>query len=349
MSLRIACLLALPATLAAQGRDYQLTGPEVAVWNVAGTLRVEGGTGDAVRVTVDRQGADASRLKVEVGDVRGRSALRVIYPQGRVVYPEGGRGRSWGGSRAKLRVKEDGTFDGGWGGRGDEVEVVSDGRGLEAHADIRVSVPKGKLVDLHLAVGTATVTNVDGDIRVDVHSADVTTSHTRGRLVLDTGSGEVRVTDAEGEIDLDTGSGQVTVEGVRGDHLRMDTGSGRVSAGDVRVSSLGLDTGSGSVTLRTVSARDLAVDSGSGSVELDLVDDVDRMTVESGSGSVTIGVPASLGAELSVETGSGGIDLGIPVTVRRAERRSLRGAIGDGRGTLRIETGSGGVRLRATR
>ena len=41
---------------------------------------------------------------------------------------------------------------------------------------------------MHLGVGDATISNVDGDIRLSVASATVNTEHTRGRLDLDTGS-----------------------------------------------------------------------------------------------------------------------------------------------------------------
>ena len=93
----------------------------------------------------------------------------------------------------------------------------------------------------------------------------------------------------------------------------------------------------------------MMVDTGSGSVEIDLSADVDRLGVDTGSGGVTIGVPSTLGAELSIETGSGGIDADIPITVKRSGRRSLTGSIGDGKGRITIETGSGGVRLRPSR
>jgi hypothetical protein len=52
-----------------------------------------------------------------------------------------------------------------------------------------------------------------------------------------------------------------------------------------------------------------------------------------------------LSAQVEIETGSGGIDLGFPVQVRKLESDHVTGTIGDGRGRLRIDTGSGGVRL----
>jgi lia operon protein LiaG len=338
-------LIAAPTLGVAQTPERRtLAGDDVAVYNIAGVMQVVGGSGSDVTVEITRGGGEASKLQIESGRVRGRESLRVIYPDRRVIYREGDWGR-WR-SRTTLRVDDDGTFSDGRDRDGRSVDIVSSGDGLDAHADIRVVVPKGKKVSVYLGVGEAKIENVEGDIYVDVSSAPVTSSHTRGRLSLDTGSGEVRVTDAQGEVDLDTGSGSVEVNGIRGPRLTMDTGSGRVRGTDVVVDEVELDTGSGSVRLAQVQSKRITLDSGSGSVELDLRADVESVRIESGSGGVTLGIPESLGASIRIDTGSGGIDTDIPIQVRKAERNYLNGTIGDGKGEISIETGSGGVRLR---
>ena len=340
-----AALLVLPAISAAQTPERRtLSGNDVAVYNIAGIMRVEGGTGSEVAVEVTRGGSDASRLQLQTGAIRGRETLRVIYPDQRIVYRQGDSDR-WRG-RTTLHVDDDGTFGDDRSDNGRRVDVVSSGDGLDARADIRVIVPRGKRVSVYLGVGEAKIENVEGDLYVDVSSAPVTSTHTRGKLSLDTGSGEVRVTDAQGEVDLDTGSGSVEVTNVRGPFLKMDTGSGRVRASDVVVDELEMDTGSGSVRLGQVQSKRIKLDSGSGSVELDLRSDVESVHIESGSGGVTLGIPESLGASIRIDTGSGGIDTDIPVQVKRTERNYLSGTIGDGKGEITIETGSGGVRLR---
>ena len=80
-------------------------------------------------------------------------------------------------------------------------------------------------------------------------------------------------------------------------------------------------------------------------VELELLEDVDELVVDTGSGAVIIRVPSGLGAEIEVDTGSGGIDVDIPLEVRQVKRNYLRGILGDGRGSIRVDTGSGAIRL----
>ena len=93
-------------------------------------------------------------------------------------------------------------------------------------------------------------------------------------------------------------------------------------------------------------ARDVIIDTGSGSVEAELSGQIDDLAVDTGSGSVTLRLPASLDATLTIETGSGGIDVDFPLSITRRARDELRGQIGEGRGRIVIDTGSGSVSLR---
>jgi hypothetical protein len=57
-------------------------------------------------------------------------------------------------------------------------------------------------------------------------------------------------------------------------------------------------------------------------------------------------VPPTIGAEVELDTGSGEFDLGgLTIQVRRLEEDHITGTIGDGKGRLSVETGSGNVRL----
>lgn len=343
--LRSALILSFcgPVALLSQESSHTLRGTDVSIFNIAGEVRLTGGGGSDVQVRVTRRGADAGDLRIEAGPIGRRETLRVIYPADRIVYRTGERGRT----RTTLRVNDDGTFGSDWREtRGRRVEVRSDGSGMDASADLEITVPRGKQLNVNLVMGSVTVRNVDGELKIDTHSGDVTTDGTKGTLDLDTGSGTVTVRNAEGQVTLDTGSGDVEVDGVVGDVLTLDTGSGSVRVSAVKSGRLRLDTGSGPVTLRAADARDIQIDTGSGRVDVELVADVDRLTIDSGSGGITLGVPESLGAELRVESSSGGIDLDIPIEVRRTGRRNLSGSLGDGRGQITIDTGSGGVRLR---
>ncbi len=85
MVLMAAVLIAAPVT----GQEVErISGRDVAVYNLAGHVEVVRGSGSDVVVRIDRGGADASELRIEAGEVRGRSTLRIIYPDDQIVYPE---------------------------------------------------------------------------------------------------------------------------------------------------------------------------------------------------------------------------------------------------------------------
>ena len=349
-----AALLVASTRADAQTERRVLSGDRVAIYNLAGKLRVESGDGSDVVVEVMRGGRDGDRLRLEQGTIRGYEALRIVYPADRIVYPELGRN-----NRSTITVRDDGTWGNelSRGDRGDresrdyrdrernQVEISSAGSGLEAYADLRVLVPRGQRIVIHNAAGDARITMVDADLAVEVASSTISADRTRGSLRLDTGSGSVSVTDAQGDVDLDTGSGGVTIAGVKGGSLKMDTGSGSIRGGDIDVSDLKADVGSGGVHLERVRASRVNVDAGSGGTELELLSAIDQMKVEAGSGGVTIRLPASLSATVDLETGSGGIDTDFSVQVTKFEQHHIVGRIGDGRGQIKVESGSGAVRL----
>jgi hypothetical protein len=336
----LAALLAVAAVPVAAQESYRISGPRVAVYNLAGNVEVVSGRGSEVVVTLTRGGADSAALDVEMHEVDGYEALVVRYPSDEVVY-DGGRS---GNSSTTIRVRDDGT----WGGRtsgGDQVRVRTSGRGLEAHADLRIEVPEGRDIRVFLAVGETTARGLRGDVALDSGSGRIDVEDIVGDVSVDTGSGAVTVAAVQGEVSIDTGSGSVEVEGVRGAVLTVDTGSGSVGATDVEAEVVEVDTGSGAVDLARVSASSIVVDTGSGSVDLQVLSPVDRIVVDTGSGGVTLRLPTGTDAELEADSGNGGIDVDFPMQVMSQRRNYLRGVMGDGRGRIEIDTGSGRIRV----
>jgi DUF4097 and DUF4098 domain-containing protein YvlB len=349
-TLALALLTLVPTALAAQQVErYTLGGDDIAIYNLAGALAVEPGTG-SVAVELTRGGPDAGRLQVERGELRGRETLRVVYPSQDVAYAG-----LESGSSTTLKVREDGTFgdsdqdhddDDDWDRpQGRKVRITRDRGDLRAHADMKVRVPAGHRVAFHLAVGRVSVANVDGEIVVDSHSAPVTATAPRGSFDVDVGSGDVRVTGGEGTLNVDTGSGSVEVTGFRGDELSIDTGSGQVSGSELNARSIHVDTGSGDIEFTAVTCPELALDTGSGSISTEVRGPVRDLALETGSGDISVRAPASLAGEVEIETASGEIETDFPIQVTRHARDHVVGRIGDGVGRVAIETGSGDVRL----
>jgi len=180
-------------------------------------------------------------------------------------------------------------------------------------------------------------------------------------VVAETGSGSITIDDIAAPVEAETGSGRIRMNNIGG-HVRAEAGSGSIRAEKV-AGGFEADTGSGSIYLSQTAPGDVVVSTGSGSSELIGVTGAVRASagsgriivegrqeglwnLESGSGSVRVRLPADAAFDLDAETNSGGIVVDHPLTVEgRISKRHIRGAVRGGGPLLRIDTGSGGIRI----
>lgn len=331
--------LLVPASLAAQ-KQFTLPGDRVAIYNVAGQVSVSAGAGSAVTVTATPAGAQAAALRFEQGAIDGRETLRIVYPEGDIVYAAIGKG-----SQTMQRVNADGTFDHADRGRSRRVRIVGSGSGADVHADVAVSVPPGHSVEIHLAAGTVSASNVNGSLAFHLSAADLRVTGGRGDIVADVGAGNVEVSGTDGPLRIDTGSGNVRLTDVKATSLDVDTGSGDVIATGVVAMHAAIDAGSGDIELRASQSMESKLESGSGDITVELAGAPGNLDVESGSGDIVLRLPANTGAQVALETGGGRIESDFAMQVTRTGSDELQGTIGDGSGRISAETGSGRVQL----
>ena len=83
----LALLLALPGTLPAQQPErYAIAGSDVSIYNLAGEVRIEPGSGADVVAELTRAGADAGKLKVLQGEIVLNAGVESItVPSGTMV------------------------------------------------------------------------------------------------------------------------------------------------------------------------------------------------------------------------------------------------------------------------
>jgi hypothetical protein len=161
-------------------------------------------------------------------------------------------------------------------------------------------------------------------------------------------------------LDASSGSGSITVEGV-GENAKLETGSGSIHATGLH-GGFKAETGSGSIYVEQTGEGEVKAQTGSGSIELRNV----RGGVRANTGSGGIKVSGTPTADWKLETGSGGIEVWIgkasftldastgsggistdqEMVVQGAQdHHHVSGKIYGGGPTVRIETGSGGIRV----
>jgi DUF4097 and DUF4098 domain-containing protein YvlB len=162
--------------------------------------------------------------------------------------------------------------------------------------------------------------------------------------ILDAGSGSGNVIDdGVGEnAKLNTGSGNVHATGLKG-NFTVGTGSGNVYAeqdgpGDVKAG-----TGSGNIELKNIKGT-LKAETGSGGIKVGGAP-TGPWKLETGSGSVEMWVGNSP-MTLDAETGSGSVHSDQEMlTQGSTDRHHVTGKLNGGGPTVRIETGSGDIRI----
>jgi DUF4097 and DUF4098 domain-containing protein YvlB len=343
-----ALLVTIALPLSAQervqsGARVELSEARVEIFNAVGTVALRHTSGTAVTVTGTSQGSDGSQLAFETDHDGSLGRFRVVFPDvDRIATPrELGRY-----TNADLDLRRDGTFGGNhnWSHDGDGVRIGGNS-GLQAWAAVEIGVPDGANVKVHLAVGRIDAESVNGTLVIDAWSASTEATNIAGDWFFDAGSGSVAVHGMRGTLRADTGSGDVVLSDMNGDLFDADTGSGSVEATDVQVDRFRFDAGSGDLRVSNLVASEGLVDTGSGDANLAFAGGtIDDLSIDTGSGDVNLTLPPTVDARVLIETGGG------DASVQRAdavfERRHDGDAVlrfGQGRGRVRIDTGTGDV------
>ena len=215
-----------------------------------------------------------------------------------------------------------------------QVDAKQDGNRI----DVEVRKPAGEVVFFgigHMSPTARLIVTMPNDGNVIAKSGDgsIRVAHVRGRLELRTGDGSIRASDVAGQLILQTGDGSVTLDGAEGD-LDLETGDGGVSVAG-KLASVKLHTGDGSISFRAEQGTVMTED----------------WSVTTGDGDVALNLPQDFSADIDAHTGDGSIRSELDLkSVPNGEigRRTVRGRVGSGGKTLKIRTGDGGIRLRAS-
>ncbi len=225
------------------------------------------------------------------------------------------------GNRRQLAIRVAPQRGSGWlNWRGDNTMAPTR---LELH------VPRAASLDIHLISARLTVAGIDGgSIVVNTVSGKALISARTPSLKVVSVSGSVRLTGHAERADLQTVSGDILAPDL-GREVELQTISGHIRAGGGPWQRLTLSTVSGEVQLN----GELA-DSG-------------HMDIDSMSGDVRLQLPASTSAKIHASSFSGDLnsDFGTPEKAENGPGSTLQAQLGNGRGSIHIETFSGDLRL----
>jgi DUF4097 and DUF4098 domain-containing protein YvlB len=155
-------------------------------------------------------------------------------------------------------------------------------------------------------------------------SGNITVDSVGDSAKLTTGSGDIHATALHGGFTLNTGSGNITAEQTGEGDVKAETGSGNIDLHDIH-GGLRAHTGSGNIKVAGTPAMDWKLETGSGNIEF---------------------WPGNTGFTLDASTGSGNVHTDQEMAVQGSfDRHHITGKVHGGGPTVRIETGSGDVRI----
>jgi hypothetical protein len=162
------------------------------------------------------------------------------------------------------------------------------------------------------------------------------------QLDASSGSGDLRISNISGGVKANTGSGDIEASGIGG-FVALETGSGTIHGDLTNAHDVKAQTGSGDIQLRNVQGM-LKAGTGSGSIDV-AGQPTAPWKLETGSGNVTL-TTGNAHFSLDASTGSGSVHSDPPMTTHGSlERHHVSGDINGGGPTVRVETGSGDIRI----
>jgi len=245
--------------------------------------------------------------------VNGRVELAVATGSGHIHLTQG--------SGTQVRIS--GHVKSNWGGNEERVREIAANPPIEQTGNI---IRIGKNHENYHNI------SIDYDIQAPAYaflesssgSGDITDEGVGANAKINTGSGSIHATGLHGGFKVETGSGNIYAEQTGDGDVRAQTGSGNVELKEIH-GALHAGTGSGDIKISGSPAGDWKLGTGSGSIEF---------------------WPGNSGFVLDASTGSGSVHSDHEITVQGSfDRHHVTGKIGGGGPTVRIETGSGDVRI----
>jgi DUF4097 and DUF4098 domain-containing protein YvlB len=170
--------------------------------------------------------------------------------------------------------------------------------------DYDIQAPENAFLEAGSGSGDITVDGVGENAKISTGSGNIHATGLHGGFKVDTGSGDIYAEQTgEGDVKAQTGSGNVELRNLHGG-LRAGTGSGNIKVGGTPSAPWHLETGSGNVEFWAGSAAlTLDASTGSGSIHTDR----EMLTQGSSDKHHVTGKLNGGGPTVRVETGSGDI------------------------------------------
>jgi DUF4097 and DUF4098 domain-containing protein YvlB len=210
----------------------------------------------------------------------------------------------------------------------------------------------GQMTELKSTNGSITIDDLKGPAKVETSYGSITCENfSDGDYHLRSQNGRVAVAHGSvGECDASSSYGAVVCTDVKGNPVKLSSENGSVELANVNAPDLSLSTSYGAIKARQITTADLTAHSGNGGVEIVCTEACPgdlKAQVKSSYGSIDFTAPPQFAGQVRLATGYGSVRTGRPVTVSgEIDKKHISGTIGEGTGSLHLETSNGSVDLK---
>jgi len=210
----------------------------------------------------------------------------------------------------------------------------------------------GQSISLRSNNGSITAAGLRGSTTAETSYGAITCDEfSDGDLRLKSGNGRIRISGASfGVCDIRSSYGAITAENLQGDSIDLHSGNGSVELTGAQARKLNASSSYGRVTATQVAVADITAVSGNGSIKVLCADAAPAdlaAQVRSSYGGVEFAAPPAFSGNVCLSTSYGSIHTARPITTSgEITKKKITGKIGDGAGTIRLESGNGSVELK---
>jgi hypothetical protein len=221
------------------------------------------------------------------------------------------------------RVHISGHVKSNWGGSEQRVQEIANNPPIEQTGNI-IRIGQRHENYHNISIDYDIEAPANSYLEASSGSGDINDSGVGENAKLGTGSGTIHATGLQGGFITNTGSGDIYVEQTGQGDVKAQTGSGTIELKGVH-GSLHAGTGSGDIKVTGTPTSDWKLGTGSGSVEF---------------------WAGNAGFNLDASTGSGSVHTDQEMAVQGSfDKHHIMGKIHGGGPTVRIETGSGDIKV----
>jgi hypothetical protein len=252
-----------------------------------------------------------------------------------------------------LRVKGDADIT----SRSSAMIRVSDAGGvkIDAHySAMTVSSIRGKsgaAAEIRNQSGTVTIDDLTGPLTIDADYSEITMAGINGKNGAGTSitnqSGSVAIKDLSGPLTIDADYSEITLTGIKGDVV-LNTTSGTVKADSV-AGNWRSKTEYSTINVTALRAQQIVVTNSSNPVKFFCASAPLKAEIRNTYGDVEMTIPSSYSGEVLLEAKYGTIETDFPVRTKSLGGGAYAvGKVGNGSGSIEIETTSGNINVSRT-